>query len=202
MLRLGLCGVVLLCFLAVPKLAVADESEDARLRSGAILGVNFVYVISDFDFESSSFDSDDPLGVEVSAGYRFNRYVSLEGILQYISEFDIDVNAGFPATFTAWGLSFMPATKVYPLADVLPPWVQPFGQFGIGVLFAHSDGFGSDNDATAGFRFGGGVDFYLAPQVVLRAGGGYVLAASDMTLFGEDVTPSYAPITAGFEFRF
>jgi hypothetical protein len=169
MLRLGLCGVVLLCFVAGPTLVAADESVDARLRSGAILGVNFVYVISDFDFESSAFDSDDPLGVEVSAGYRFNRYVSLEGILQYLSEFDIDANAGFPATFTAWGLSFMPATKVYPLADVLPPWVQPFGQFGIGVLFAHSDGFGSDNDATAGFRFGGGVDFYLAPQIVALA---------------------------------
>lgn len=207
MLRVILSGLLVGWVIVFPHAASAgDDSEDSRLRSGAFLGVHFVYALSDFDFKTSAISADDSPGVEVFAGYRFNRFVSLEGVLHYLDEFDIDTRdfrtGGSRRLATAWGISFMPATKVYPLADVLPPWVQPFGQFGVGVLFAHADGGFTDNDATVGFRFGGGVDIYLAPQVVLRAGGGYVLAGSDIELLGVEVEPSYAPITAGLEFRF
>jgi len=192
---------VVLSILAGLSPATATE-EDRRLRRGAFLGAHFVYAIPDFDIEGG-LTTDDPLGFEVFAGYRFNRYVSLEGQFLYLPNFDVR-ELGQHLT-DAWALTAMPATKVYPLADVLPAWVQPYGMFGVGVLVAHVDEvFFLDDatDATAAFRFSGGADFYLLPQLVARVSGGYVLGVSDLSLVGIEATPNFAPITVGLEFRF
>ncbi len=193
---------VVLCVLATTLPAAAQEKENRRLRRGAFLGAHFVYAIPDFDIEGG-LTTDDPLGFEVFAGYRFNRYVSLEGQFLYLPNFEV---REFGRHLTdAWALTAMPATKVYPLVDVLPPWVQPYGLLGVGVLVAHVDeAFFLDDatDATAAFRFSGGADFYLLPQLVARVSGGYVVGVTDLSLVGTDATPNFAPITVGLEFRF
>ena len=110
----------------------------------------------------------------------------VEGLVHFVGQFDIESSTPssvFLEEFEGWGLTIMPAAKVYPLADVLPPWVQPYGMFGVGFVLAYvEDDFGildSDTDAAAAFRFGGGVDFYIIPQLVVRAGAGYVLGVPD-----------------------
>jgi hypothetical protein len=75
--------------------------------------------------------------------------------------------------------------------------------FGMGTMYEEiDDGLSSDNDATFMFRFEGSVDFHVLPELVNDIGAGYVVAASDLDLLGLDVTPNYAPFTAGVEYRF
>ena len=188
-----------------------NETQDSRLRSGAFVGVHFVYSLSDFDSNRTSLSADDAPGVEVFGGYRFNRYVSLEGLFHYTGKFDVTTTLPFSSSVeqvNGWGFTIMPATKVYPLVDVLPAWVQPYGMFGVGALIAYVENefglLGSDTAATAAFRFGGGVDFYLIPQLILRAGAGYVLGANDLEFYDNDIEieTNYVPINVGLEFRF
>ena len=181
--------------------AVAEEARPDR--RGAVVGVHFVYAVEDFDFShSGGLSADDTPGFEVLGGYRFNRYIDVTGVFQYLSEFGIDAH-GDGTVANAWGFSFMPTTRVYPFADLLPPWVEPFGLFGMGTIFVEADEGGiTDSDATYAFRFAAGADFYVLPTLVVEVGGGYVVATNDLDYVGFSVTPNYAPIVAGVEYRF
>ena len=73
----------------------------------------------------------------------------------------------------------------------------------MGTIFVEVDEGGvSDSDATYAFRFAAGADFYVLPTLVVEVGGGYVVATSDLDYVGFSVTPNYAPIVAGVEYRF
>jgi len=75
--------------------------------------------------------------------------------------------------------------------------------FGMGTMYEEiDDGMSSDSDATFMFRFETGVDFHVIPELVIKIGAGYVVAAEDLHLLGLDVTPTYAPFVAGVEYRF
>ena len=124
------------CCLVAGQSATAADVDDPRLRKGAFVGAHFVYAIPDFDFDAPV-STDDPLGFEVFGGYRFNRYVSLEGQVQYLPDFDVEgpnLFSGGRSRTDAWVLTMMPAVKGYPLVDVLPGWVQPYGMLGVGAL--------------------------------------------------------------------
>jgi hypothetical protein len=178
-------------------------------RRGPIVGIHWVYALNDYHFNQSGVSAADALGFEVLGGYRFNRWVDLTGVFQYQSNFAINGSAlvigGVPirGDACAWNISFMPTVRVYPFATLLPPWVEPYGLYGMGTMYEEiDDGVSSDSDATFMFRFETGVDFHVMPELVIKIGAGYVVAAEDLQLLGLDVTPNYAPFVAGVEYRF
>lgn len=205
-----IAGVVSACAAVARAADLADPPPLPDDRRGAIVGIHWVYALNDYHFDQSGLSAEDALGFEVLGGYRFNRWIDVTGVFQYQSEFTINGTAlnvgGVPIrgpVAHAWNISFMPTTRVYPFADLLPPWVEPFGLFGLGSFFEEiDDGLSSDSDATFMFRFEGGVDFHVIPQLVIEIGAGYVVAASKLEMLGLDVTPNYAPFVAGVEYRF
>ncbi len=210
-MRNGLaCALIATVVCGYPGAARALDESTPDDRRGAIVGIHFVYALNDYHFDAPGLSAEDALGFEVLGGYRFNRWVDVTGVFQYQSDFTINGTAltigGVPIrgpVASAWNVSFMPTVRGYPFADLLPPWIEPFGLFGMGTFFEEiDDGQSSDSDATFMFRFQGGVDFHVIPQLVIEIGAGYVVAARDLDLLGLAVTPNYAPFVAGVEYRF
>lgn len=116
----------------------ADEEENVNTRASfyALAGGSYT---PDENFSSST-----PLGFNVRAGARFNRWFAIEAQLDW---FKNDGEGHNP--YMVGG-----NTKVYPLAGPIQPYVIA----GVGA-------FTINNDARAMGRVGGGVEYYVTENI-------------------------------------
>ena len=163
----------------------ADYARQGFYVGGGVLGA-----INDTDLE----DLGGSVGFDVRAGYRFLRYLAVEGQLSYFDNFggnfgvaDVDLKA---LTGTA-------NVKALPLTGR----VQPYAQVGVGGTHLHGEAHFLGNtvaeDSTTEFTFrgGGGLDLYLRPSVSLYTDVSYVLLSGDLG-------GGFVPFTFGAQYHF
>jgi opacity protein-like surface antigen len=190
----------------VPAGAEEEKAADYA-RRGAYLGMGALYAFEDFDLPEIpgvSSSADDSWGFDARAGYRY-RYAALETQFQYYDEFTLDANGSTAATINAQ--SFSVNLKGYPLGGP----VQPYLLAGFGFLRTSSDAEGTGATRAAGEalfagpgrtavefigRFGGGLDAYVTPNVVVYVEGTYLLPKSDLNDF------NVIPLAFGVQYRF
>jgi hypothetical protein len=154
-----------------------------------------------------SLSADSSAGLDMRGGYRLLPNIAVEGDLQFFA-FDLNAehsqdNEHFATLDT---VTFMANGKAYPLTGR----VQPYGLFGFGLLYAASDQehrhSESQNDAAFALRFGGGIDIYATPKVLINVECTYVLPTSDLHFGdsgqGRGIDLSFIPIVVGAQYRF
>jgi len=122
-------------------------------------------------------------GFNMYMGYRALPWLAVEGAYEYLVGPDIDV-----LTVEAQGLTFTGNVRGY-IPELTPTilgheiGVQPYGLIGIGLGWVKIESDAVDvEESGTGFiaRFGGGIDFYLVPQIALQVGAAYVLGTGDL----------------------
>jgi opacity protein-like surface antigen len=118
--------------------------------------------------------------MQLRAGYHFLRFASLEAQLEYTPKFkgkSGDFDGVDVTTFATW-LNI----KGYPAA----PWTglfQPFGMIGLAWMWERLTGSainGSIEEGAFAARFGGGLDLYVTPHIVITAEAAYVLPTGQL----------------------
>src|SRR5262245_25753950 len=147
----------------------ADES--AYDRDGWYVGLGGGYAKELFN----GGDASDTGFMQVRAGYHFLRFAALEGQFELTPKFNGNSGqfAGVDVTTWATWLNI----KGYPLAP-LTFLVQPFGMIGISWMWERLTGSavnGSIEEGAFASRFGGGLDVYVTPHIMLTAEAAYVL---------------------------
>jgi len=172
--------------------AVTASADGEYGRSGPYVGAGGVYAIENIDAPPFWDDIkkvtvengvDNSWGYNVKAGYRFNQIFALEA--EWEQWIDFDYHPG--ANFDGWMLSA--SGKAF-FSD--GPF-QPFVLAGAGWMG------GKDNVRDVhelGFRFGGGLDFYVARNWALSAEAGYVLGTGDLSDYDS------IPFSLGVLYRF
>jgi opacity protein-like surface antigen len=169
-------------FWALPAAAQVDDYA----RNGPYLGLAGTWA-SYVDADGV----DDPLGLNVRAGYRFHPHIAGELEFEWLSEADIE-NTGL----TLESFAFTANGKLYPLTGRL----QPFGVIGLGLMNAEvsSDAIfgGSEDETEFAMRFGAGLDFYFTRNFLGSLDFSYVLPTGDL----DEV--DYIRFGWGFGYRF
>jgi len=137
--------------------AIAAEQEAHGFYAGGMLGV------TNFDddglFNGYKFDDSD-VGYAAFAGYKFFRYLSVEGRISYLGSYSIkDPFFGQKEDFDATALS-VHVVGIIPFGK--SGW-EMFGQLGIGSLKLDADCCGDDNQTVG--SAGLGVRFYPSPHL-------------------------------------
>ncbi len=184
MLRAILFSMILVFAGSGPVLAQDDDFA----RNGIYLGANLAgawYTDVKEDLEkvfSVGVKVEEPLGLGALVGYRFHPHLAAEVQFQWfakanIQAFDEDFTVDFLALET---LVFTGNVKGY----LLTGRIQPFLLAGAGLMhFEVKDKLGlglSAKDEDFAARFGAGIDFYLTPNIVAVAEGGYVLPTGEL----------------------
>lgn len=144
-----------------------DDDEKARYY-GALYGV---YALEDFDdsdtkgkFEDPvDVDFDDSLGLQARFGYIYNEYIAVEGMFEYISDFE-SKDGGLGVEFEV--MNFMVNGKLcHPGFDLFVPYVTA----GLGVMNAYEEiHYRGDNSKDSDWGFSGraglGFDYYVQPD--------------------------------------
>jgi len=206
-MRPGALALAALLVLATAGAAAAQEEDDDFGRAGPYVGGGFVWAFENFDLDQvRSFSGVDVSasgspGLDLRGGYRFNRWIAVEGNYQYYANFDIDT--GDADVFDLRAFSFFASAKGYPLDGR----VQPYGMFGIGVMGALlEDDYDLDieeTDASFTLRAGGGIDVYVTRHFLLNLDVAYLITTSDMNFGGPaDVGTDVIPLAVTGQYRF
>ena len=196
-----LLTVTLLLGIASPALAT-----DAFNRPGPYLGLGAAGGLSDFGGAFDRFG--DSYGFNFRGGYRFNDYLAIEGLFEYMDDFGhsrTSANERVKASASIQTNNFSLQTKV-----IIPTGMsqfQPFLSGGIGFLNANGAGklrVGSatveDRRAPSATEFAGrvdgGVDYFFTPEVSAFVGAGYVIPTDQLS----DL--SYISLSAGVKYNF
>ena len=199
-LTLGAAMLALAGGLAALPAAAQDGPQDYA-RTGIYAGVGIeggVYTRFDHELEKGlpgfDFDTDAAAGFDVFAGYRVQRYVAAELEFEMLPRAETRVSGfGKVGTLETWTLTSN--LKLLPFSGR----VQPFAVAGVGALHAKVSANGSqadESEADFAARFGGGVDVYLTPQVVVWARSTYVLPTGDVDFV------DYVSFGGGLQYRF
>ncbi len=139
-------------------------------------------------------DVDPSVGVIATAGYRFHPNFAAEVQFEWLDEFEISIQNTEIATIETW------TTTVNAKGFLATGRIQPFVLVGLGAFNAELQdslnlGFSVEETDFAA-RFGGGLDIYASPQIVLNLGLSYVLPTGDV----EDL--DYVSVGGGVTVRF
>ncbi|MGH0035589.1 MAG: outer membrane beta-barrel protein [Myxococcota bacterium] len=182
-------GPIALVTVLIPLLADIAVAEEAVGfdRPGPFVGLDFSYGYEDFD--KDDVDVDDSLGFSVYLGQRIDSHFSVGLRWEFMSEFETskDATSSEVETHTLMGTG-----RFY----LLTQRIQPFLAVGFGLVHVRDDDGLFDDGNAFGVQAGGGLDFYLTDHVVLGAGAGYVVPATDL----DDVR--YVSIHGGVMYRF
>lgn len=146
----------------------AEAPASAYAREGPYVGVGGHFAVENFDVPHA-YDVGDSGGVNARIGYRTHPNLAGEIVYDWVAPFDVEV-AGVGVGrvemhFVSMNARWFPFTGAF----------QPFLSAGVGLLVVHRDFVGFDEtDRPAAGRFGGGLDVYLDPHVVLSAEAVYV----------------------------
>ena len=182
------------------------RAGDTFNRPGPYLGLGAAGGLSDFGGAFDHFG--DSYGFNFRGGYRFNDYLAIEGLFEYMDDFGhsrTSANERGKASASIQTNNFAVQTKV-----IIPTGMsqfQPFLSGGIGFLNANGAGklrVGSvtveDRRAPSATEFAGrgdgGVDYFFTPAVSAFVGAGYVIPTDQLS----DL--SYISLSAGVKYNF
>ena len=162
---------LILCATIMVLLALTINAEAGPAETGFYLGGGVAYAWENFDGE---FDFDDAWGLNAFAGYRFMRYIALEGNFNWYDDFE---SGSTNADVEIWTL-MLDLKAMYPVYnDRLVPYLRIGGGYmdskaSAGSLDASNEDFA--------FNFGGGLDYYVTDQVSIGLDGKYVVGTGDL----------------------
>ena len=166
---------------------------------GLYIGIGGSYAYEDFDIEDEDFeemgldvDFDNTQGINLKAGYHFNKLFSLEFNFDLLSSFEWDDSTtylGVPVNVDAEAdiTTYMLAGKISP--DFGSEIIRPFVVAGFGIMHGEIDvtasapGYSfsdSDSETDTCAKIGIGVDFFAKENVSIGLEGNYVWGFGDM----------------------
>lgn len=161
----------------------AVAADDEYGRSGPYLSASALYSFAEFDGNNTS-EADGSWGYSLAGGYRFNEYFALEVDWEQMPAYD---DGGGNADTWIIGVN----GKLYPFHGI----IQPFAVLGAG--YTGVDDHAANKDSTnAGFRFGGGVDFYITRNWAITAEADYLMPVGGLSDYGQ------VPVSLGVTYRF
>ena len=155
-------------------------------------------------------------GLNGRIGYRFNRFFTVEGQIEWISGFDakqsiLTPGAGNPTEASAEAITYTINARFYPMEGR----IQPYAIAGLGGENVWLNSNLGDSDTFTSFvgRFGVGLDIYLTNQLALTGEFTYVAATeAKATYYGpwwnefwtvnSGVDPSYMSVSWGLLYSF
>ena len=201
----------------------ASAQSDFETVPAPYVSVAGVYGICNFSpttggaTGSCSDNLDNSFGLNLRAGFRFNRWIAVEGMIEWMSGFDVKAQnpaPGSPQDLSADALAFTLNAKVYPLEGR----IQPYALLGLGGL---NTWLNSDQGQSATFtsfvgRMGVGVDVYITTNLALTGEFAYTAATEATATFvqpwpyppwpgfqvGSGIDPSYMSVIWGLTYRF
>ena len=211
--------------LASALLASASAAQDEFSRPGPYVQLAGTYAICDYTPSNGSLPDcsdyfDSSLGFNVRAGFRFNRFFSVEGQVEWLSgfdaknpsQFDATDSQGTPYSFTqvqSESVAYTINARFYPIEGR----IQPYALAGLGgENFWINTNYGQTDTMTSFVgRFGGGLDIYLTPNLALSGEFTYVVATEGKTTYygwynawvnNSNIDPSYMAVSWGLTYRF
>ena len=158
-------AVMVLCTLSIN--AKADPAE-----KGFYLGGGATYAWENFDDEGLNFD--DTWGLNAFAGYRFIKYLSMEGNYNWYSDFESD---RFDADLKVWTLMF----DLMPMYPLMNDRFVPYARIGGGYMDAEANAGPFDvSDSDFAWNLGGGFFVFATDNLSLGLDGKYVWGTGDM----------------------
>ncbi len=202
-------GIIVAAFLMVPGLAPAAES-------GPYIGIGGTFAKQDFDTgdldkalagSGLSADFGDTWGLNVRAGYKFNRYIAAELAFDYLPGYDWDVATRIGGTPVAGKVSV--DVMAWTLSAKISPFdlqkVKPYFIVGVGIMNASADATvsipgasasSSDDETDLCGKIGLGVDYFVTDQVSLGLEGAYFAGFNDLDNI------RFYTVTAGVAYHF
>ena len=160
-----LCATIMVVF------ALSINAEADPADTGFYLGGGVAHAWENFD---GDFDFDDAWGLNAFAGYRFMRYIALEGNFNWYDDFESNSTN---ADVEIWTL-MLDLKAMYPVYnDRLVPYLRVGG--GYMDAKASAGSLDASNEDFA-FNFGGGLDYYVTDQVSIGLDGKYVVGTGDL----------------------
>ncbi|HEY2774267.1 MAG TPA: porin family protein [Candidatus Binatia bacterium] len=177
----ALTAVFVLAF--VTPSTAADELYG---RSGPYVAGGGTYAFQEFSGSASKHDSpDNAWGYQIKGGYRFNEWFALEIDWSHLPKFG-------DSTGDTEVLQLDADAKFYPFHGI----VQPYLLAGAGWNSVNDKRAGGDDTNGAGFRFGGGLDFYITRNWGLYTEADYLLGTGSRSNYGS------VPLSFGVLYRF
>lgn len=169
-------AVVALC-------ATTAQAADEFNRPGAFVGAGMNYGIPSFQGAAGA-DFGNSLGFNVRGGYRFNEFIAVEGIYEYMDDFGTgrQTVAGTSVTADAKTNAFSINGKlILPLSRF-----QPYLTGGVGFLNSDAElkiagqHFNGSGTSFAG-RFGAGLDVFATEHISLYAETAYTMGTDNLS---------------------
>jgi opacity protein-like surface antigen len=198
----NVCLVILVAITALLG-AYPAHATDAFNRPGPYVGLGAAGGLSDFGGVQRG--AGDSVGFNFRAGYRFNDYLAIEGLYEYMDEFGKTVRAPLSTKtthLTTNGFSLMDKVLL-PIPGMSQ--LQPYLSGGIGFLnadrtrtFTSSDLRVRSDTSKIGFagRVDGGVDFFVTPTLSTFVDAGYVIPTDEVAHL------HYISVSAGLRYNF
>ena len=188
--------------LLVSTAALAQDEEEEKLwnENGIYVQLAGTYAIEEFGDDIAG---DDSLGLNVRAGLRAARWLSIEGEFEWLSGMD---PYGISQT-SDWATTFN--LRIYPLTNMLLDGrIQPYVLMGVGVSSFRSLGDctgpavvpcqrGESRNYGFASRWGAGVDAYVTEKIAITVGASYLWSAGTPV---EDL--NYISVSWGVMYRF
>ena len=195
----GILTAALMVLIASPALAA-----DVFNRPGPYVGLGMAGGLSEFG--GAARGAGDSMGFNARGGYRFNEYLAIEGLYEYMDEFgktekdpsgnkfkaDIGTN-----NFTLLGKVILPGLGLSNL--------QPFVAAGLGFLEASGTGklkvngtkiHGGGGETELSSRVDGGADYFFTPEISAFFDAGYVIPTEKFDNL------HYLSLSAGVKYNF
>jgi opacity protein-like surface antigen len=168
---------------------VAGSAQEIP-KMGLYIGLGLDLAVEDFEDFDNGEDFDTGVGFLLTVGYRFHPNISFEGSVEFLDHVDSnDFDPNLDASILAFNGNF----KGY----LTTQRVQPFVLLGMGITrFQFRQDGGKDNDVGVTAHFGGGLDYYLMPQVSIGLTVSYVVTSGKI----EDL--NHTTIGMGAQYRF
>jgi len=189
----------------IAAIAGAACAGDEFNRPGPYIGLGAAGGLTNFSGALSGF-SNSP-GFNFRTGYRFNDYMAIEGLYEYMDDFGnsrTSRDQGVKTSASIQTNNFTLAAKaILPTLGI--PQLQPFLSGGIGLLNANGTGrlsVGSEmvkrTPSTTEFagRVDGGVDYFLTREVSTFFDVGYVIPTGELS------SMPYLSLSAGVKYNF
>lgn len=202
-------GLIVAALLMVPGLAPAAEK-------GPYFGIGGTFAKQDFDTgdldkalagSGLSADFGDTWGLNVRAGYKFNRYIAAELAFDYLPGFDWDVATRVGGTPVAGKLSV--DVMAWTLSAKISPFdlqkIKPYVIVGGGIMHASADATvsipgasasSSDDETDICGKIGLGVDYFVTDKVAIGLEGAYWAGFNDLDNI------RFYTVTAGVAYHF